>query len=198
MGCLSIFNSNKIISNISANGALLYMVMYVRETARRSSAECFASLRSVQGQSPCAAWRLFLLCGRGKQGFEGPKASNRMERGVVPALHFTCWYFIPNPENSKAPDLEVESFFGVAPMRALWFYATAVTAVTMFCTFSLAVTAVTVVTCIYEFMGDSLCTYVHERASWYVRTQRLSVKLHIQRPCSALPRRAHGTLQPSG
>ena len=58
-----------------------------------------------------------------------------MERGVVPALHFTCWYFIPNPENSKAPDLEVESFFGVAPMRALWFYATAVTAVTMFCTF---------------------------------------------------------------
>ena len=50
-----------------------------------------------------------------------------MERGVVPALHFTCWYFIPNPENSKAPDLEVESFFGVAPMRALWFYATAVT-----------------------------------------------------------------------
>ena len=121
-----------------------------------------------------------------------------MERGVVPALHFTCWYFIPNPENSKAPDLEVESFFGVAPMRALWFYATAVTAVTMFCTFSLAVTAVTVVTCIYEFMGDSLCTYVHERASWYVRTQRLSVKLHIQRPCSALPRRAHGTLQPSG
>lgn len=26
----------------------------------------------------------------------------------------------------------------------------------MFCTFSLAVTAVTVVTCIYEFMGDSL------------------------------------------
>ena len=32
MGCLSIFNSNKIISNISANGALLYMVMYVRET----------------------------------------------------------------------------------------------------------------------------------------------------------------------
>lgn len=64
-------------------------------------------------------------------------------------------------------------------MRALWFYATAVTAVTMFCTFSLAVTAVTVVTCIYEFMGDSLCTYVHERASWYVRTQRLSVKLHM-------------------
>lgn len=35
MGYLSIFNSNKIISNISANGALLYMVMYVRETARR-------------------------------------------------------------------------------------------------------------------------------------------------------------------
>ena len=135
MGCLSIFNSNKIISNISANGALLYMVMYVRETARRSSAECFASLRSVQGQSPCAAWRLFLLCRRRKQGFEDPKTSNRMERGVVPALHFTCWYFIPNPENSKAPDLEVESFFGVAPMRALWFYATAVTAVTMFCTY---------------------------------------------------------------
>ena len=76
----------------------------------------------------------------------------------------------PNPENSKAPDLEVESFFGVAPMRALWFYVTAVTAVTMFYTFSLAVTAVTVVTCIYEFMGDSLCTYVHERASWYVRS----------------------------
>ena len=58
MGCLSIFNSNKIISNISANGALLYMVMYVRETARRSSAECFASLRSGQGQCPCAAVRL--------------------------------------------------------------------------------------------------------------------------------------------
>lgn len=107
-----------------------------------------------------------------------------MERGVVPALHFTCWYFTPNPGNSKAPDLEVESFFGVAPMRALWFYATAVTAVTMFCTFSLAVTAVTVVTCIYEFMGDPLCTYVHERASWYVRTQRLSVKLHIYAPKS--------------
>ena len=92
----------------------------------------------------------------------------------------------------------VREFFGGTPVRALWFYATAVTAVTMFCTFSLAVTAVTVVTCIYEFMGDSLCTYVHERASWYVRTLRLSVKLHIQRPCSALPRRAHGTLQPSG
>ena len=58
MGCLSIFNSNKIISNISANGALLYMVMYVRETARRSSAECFASLRSGQGLGPCAAVRL--------------------------------------------------------------------------------------------------------------------------------------------
>ena len=110
MGCLSVFNSNKIISNISANGALLYMVMYVRETARRSSAECFASLRSVQGQSPCAAWQLFLLCGRGKQGFEGPKASNRMERGIVPALHFTCWYFIPNPENSKLPTSRSEVF----------------------------------------------------------------------------------------
>ncbi len=83
-----------------------------------------------------------------------------MERGVVTTLHFACWYFIPNPENSKLPGLAVESFFGGTPLRSLWFYVTAVTDVTMFYTFSLAVTAVTVVTCIYEFMGDSLCTYV--------------------------------------
>ena len=40
----------------------------------------------------------------------------------------------------------VGRFFGGALLQALWFYVTAVTAVTMFYTFSLAVTAVTVVT----------------------------------------------------
>ena len=73
-------------------------------------------------------------------------------------------------KTQKLPTSRSKVFFGVAPMRALWFYATAVTAVTMFCTFSLAVTAVTVVTCIYEFMGDSLCTYVPAASFAYVRT----------------------------
>ena len=57
-----------------------------------------------------------------------------------------CWYSIPNPENSKPPGLTVGRLFGGALLQALWFYVTAVTAVTMFYTFSLAVTAVTVVT----------------------------------------------------
>lgn len=45
------------------------------------------------------------------------------------------WDFIPNPENSKPPGLTVGRFFGGALLQALWFYVTAVTAVTMFYTF---------------------------------------------------------------
>ena len=57
-----------------------------------------------------------------------------------------CWDYIPSPENSKAPHFIVGSFLSGALLQALWFYVTAVTAVTMFYTFSLAVTAVAVVT----------------------------------------------------
>ena len=135
-----------------------------------------------------------------------------MERGVVTTLHFACWYFIPNPENSKLPGLAVESFFGGTPLRALWFYATAMTAVTMFCTFSLAVTAVTVVTCIYEFMGDSLCTYAATRRKTQYMPQKVRGLFGERRRSgmtepwrlrrgsgyAACADEAHGTLQPSG
>ena len=143
---------------------------------------CVAALRTRA--KPLRRMAAIPVMWEGQAVIRGPQSLESHGAWGCSRAPFYLLDFIPNPENSKAPDLEVESFFGVAPMRALWFYATAVTAVTMFCTFSLAVTAVTVVTCIYEFMGDSLCTYVHERASWYVRTQRLSVKLHIYAPKS--------------
>ena len=159
MGCLSIFNSNKIISNISANGALLYMVMYVRETFGTRAPNVLRRCAPYKGKALAPHGGYSCYVGGASSDSRAPKPRIAWSVGLFPRSILLVGISSQTlkTQNSRPRG---RKFFGGAPVRALWFCVTAVTAVTMFYTFSLAVTAVTVVTCIYEFMGDSLCTYV--------------------------------------
>ena len=61
----------------------------------------------------------------GKQGVEGPKASNARSAGNVPRAPFACWDHIPNPETQNSPALQPGCFSAARPVGRLSFAASA-------------------------------------------------------------------------